>query len=72
VSDAFRDCYTRATRCGKCRRPFDGYAYAPGRYEAWTWPDLPVCRECSAELTERAERNMRALAAATAAGVAPC
>ena len=54
-----RDLATRSRRCGRCHRPFDlgEPAYEPGRYVGWTWPMLPVCRECAEELERETMRQ---------------
>jgi hypothetical protein len=59
VSDARSDFYTHERKCGRCERPFDlgETAYEPGRYDAWTWPRLPVCWACFKILEESNPRG---------------
>jgi hypothetical protein len=59
MSDGRSDFYTRNRQCGRCGRVFDigETAYVPGRYEAWTWSDLPLCWACCKVLEDEAART---------------
>lgn len=52
MSDLRRDLTAKSRRCGRCNRPFPwgSASYVPGRYDAWSWPKLPVCGGCADEL----------------------